>query len=539
MYGKNGSFIIILLAILMVFCGKIEGATAEICEPQYGFLPCTSGLWGTLFLIVVYQYLMSIGQSYISKGSNKFFALIGPGIFGASLFHVLANLPMLFLILEMGLSSDDTGASFSAAMGMSVLAGSAVMSLTLIWPSVIAFGSYDLADDDDTGLPQLFGEEPSFLQKLTEYGLTTDSETSYTARIMLVSMIPFLILQLPKIFGSTSVTRVIVLVTLIITLSFFIAYMVYQIFQPWIQNRRFDYITQKFVKNKFLKLLSTNGNPNVKLIKDLYAKLDKNHDSKVTNAELKTLILGMQVQADGEISEDHVERIMDQLDISGDESIQEDEFVRSITKWLKDARKSLSKNDYNPLSFFIKSKEATDEEHQEALIPKKTTLNAQTSIWDYLEALALVLLGTAMTATVALPLTTNVASFATAANVPSFLIPYVVIPCAINIPRLLSTITSASQKTQRAASLTLSQIYSGVFMSNMSSLTTFLLTVYIRDLVWDVSAEVLVVLIICGVMGIFTSTRTSFPLWTGYVGYLLYPISLLMLYLLTAVWGWT
>ncbi|KAJ0581661.1 hypothetical protein HanHA300_Chr04g0143621 [Helianthus annuus] len=76
-------------------------------------------------------------------------------------------------------------------------------------------------------------------------------------------------------------------------------------------------------------------------------------------------------------------------------------------------------------------------------------------------------------------------------------------------------------------------------MSNMSSLTTFLLTVYIRDLPWDVSAEVLVVLIICGVMGVFTSTRIVFPLWTGYAGYLLYPISLLMLYLLTAVWGWS
>lgn len=137
LYGKRGSFII-FLAILMGFCGKIVGATVT-CEPQYGFLPCTSAPWGSLFLIVVYQYLMSVGQSYISSGSDKFFSLIGPGIFGASLFHVLANFPMLFLILEMGLSSDDQGASFNAAMGMNVLAGSAVMSLTVIWPSVISF----------------------------------------------------------------------------------------------------------------------------------------------------------------------------------------------------------------------------------------------------------------------------------------------------------------------------------------------------------------------------------------------------------------
>ncbi|KAI7730977.1 hypothetical protein M8C21_006826 [Ambrosia artemisiifolia] len=417
----------------------------------------------------------------------------------------------------MGVSaSDDTGAYFSAAMGMNVLAGSAVLSLTLIWPSVIVFGSYDLADDDDeTGLSQLFEEEPSFIKKLTAYGLTTDTETSYTARLMLVSMIPFLILQLPQIINSASVTRVIVLLTLIISLGFFIAYAVYQIFQPWIQNRRFDYVRQKFVKNKLLKLLSTNGKANVQLIKELHKELDKNHDGKVTNAELKTLLLGIQLQADGKVSEDLVERVMDQLDISGDESIQEDEFVRILTKWLKDARKSLSKNDYNPLSFFTKPQADADEEEQAALIPKKENLNDQSSIWDYLEALALVLLGTAITALVALPLIMNVSGFATEANVPSFLIPYIIIPCAINIPRLLSTINSASQKTQRAASLTLSQIYSGVFMSNMSSLTTFLLTVYIRDLPWDVSAEVLVVLIICGVMGVFTSTRTIYPLWTG------------------------
>ncbi|XP_076924802.1 sodium/calcium exchanger NCL2-like [Bidens hawaiensis] len=534
-YGKLGGFII-LLAVLMSLFENIEGATVT-CEPQYGFLPCTSGVWGRLFLIMVYQYLMSLGQSYISNGSDKFFSLIGPGIFGAGLFHILANFPMLFLILENGLTGDDRGASFSAAMGMNVLAGSAVMSLTLIWPSVIAFGSYDLADDDDTISPQ--GEMTSFIKKLTAYGLTTDNETSYTARLMLVSMIPFLILQLPKIINQTSVTHVIVLLTLILSASFFIGYVVYQIFQPWIQNRRFDYIRQEFVKNRLLKLLSTNGKANVQLIKDLHKELDKNHDGKVTEAELKTLLLGIQLQADGEISDDLVERIIEQFDSSGDKCIQEDEFVRILTQWLKEARKSLSKNDYNPLHFFKKSQEVSDEEQQQPLIPKTKNPNDQGLISEYLKALAMIIFGTFVTALVALPLIMNVSGFATDANIPSFLIPYVIIPCAINIPRLLSTINSASQKTQRAASLTLSQIYSGVFMSNMSSLTTFLLTVFIRDLPWDVSAEVLVVLVICGVMGVFTSMRTVFPLWTGYAGYVLYPTTLLMLYLLTAVWGWS
>ncbi|MFS8015757.1 putative EF-hand domain pair protein CML [Helianthus anomalus] len=96
-YGKKGSFLM-FLAILMAFCWQTEAAEAA-CEPLYGFLPCTSGLWGQLFLIVVYQYLMSIGQSYISDGSDKFFSLVGPGIFGASLFHILANFPTLYIVL--------------------------------------------------------------------------------------------------------------------------------------------------------------------------------------------------------------------------------------------------------------------------------------------------------------------------------------------------------------------------------------------------------------------------------------------------------
>lgn len=76
---------------------------------------------------------------------------------------------MFNMFAESGLSNDAQGASFSAAMGMNVLAGSAVMSLTLIWPSVIAFGSYDLADDDDTISPQSSEEEPSFCTKLTGF----------------------------------------------------------------------------------------------------------------------------------------------------------------------------------------------------------------------------------------------------------------------------------------------------------------------------------------------------------------------------------
>lgn len=65
----------------------------------------------------------------------------------------------------------------------------------------------------------------------TGYGVSTDVETYYTARIMMVSLIPFLILQLAKILNSTSGARIIVLVSLIVTLVILIVYCTYQVTQ--------------------------------------------------------------------------------------------------------------------------------------------------------------------------------------------------------------------------------------------------------------------------------------------------------------------
>lgn len=98
-YSKKGSFIILLTIFIMSFCENVEGATVT-CEPAYGFLPCTTETWGSLFLIVVYQYIMAFGQKYVSDGSEKFFGLVGPGIFGASLFHILANFTTLYLVIR-------------------------------------------------------------------------------------------------------------------------------------------------------------------------------------------------------------------------------------------------------------------------------------------------------------------------------------------------------------------------------------------------------------------------------------------------------
>lgn len=71
-----------------------------------------------------------------------------------------------------------------------------------------------------------------FFVLFTGYGVGSDEETSYTAKVMLVSLVPLIILVLPKIFDVAYDSRkyeidiLVTLITLVVTL---VAYFIYQV----------------------------------------------------------------------------------------------------------------------------------------------------------------------------------------------------------------------------------------------------------------------------------------------------------------------
>lgn len=60
-------------------------------------------------------------------------------------------------------------------------------------------------------------------------GVTVDVWTSYAARIMAISVIPFVIVQLPQMLDSQSGRHLSVLVALILSTLMLISYCVYQV----------------------------------------------------------------------------------------------------------------------------------------------------------------------------------------------------------------------------------------------------------------------------------------------------------------------
>ncbi|KAI3407238.1 uncharacterized protein J3R85_021166 [Psidium guajava] len=522
--------------------------TTVTCEPTYGFLPCTTELWGELFLIVVYECLLALAGNWVSSGSELFFRMFGTGLFGASLFQMLGTFPQVIIMLASAVTSSSDTIESMATMGMAMLAGSAIFSLSLVWGSVVAFGSRDFSSSSSSSTSANQSTKTSI--SLTGFGVETDMETKHIARIMFVSMIPFLILQLAKIINSTTGTRVVVLISLIITVIYLIIYCTYQVFQPWIQRKRLAYIMRLSGGESIIEsLLTIDGKPSELRIKELFQKIDQNKDSQVSKTELYAFMLGIQIEEAGMSADDFSDAVMEKFDVSHDAGISESEFVQGLSKWLDEDTESTangvaqgqSSSTTTSSKTTSNKSQGTSDEQASLLSQGKTSKSTSelTVWWNYTKAGFLIILGTGVMMLIGQPLMESLQEFASAADIPSFFVSYVLIPLANSYRQILGAISSAKKKTKKDISGAFTEVYQGVFMNNVMGLATFLALVYIKDITWDVSAEVLVVLLICALMGTITSFCTKFQFWMCILAYSLYPVSLLLLYILTSVLGWS
>ncbi|XP_042025365.1 sodium/calcium exchanger NCL-like isoform X2 [Salvia splendens] len=516
----------------------------ETCDQTYGFMPCTSTAMGNLFLILVYGYLMFTAATYLSAGSELLLEILGPGIVGGLFLPILGALPDAMLILVSGMSGSVETAQSQVSVGMGLLAGSTVMLLTVIWGSCILVGKCDLQDN----LAKDNQDTRAF--SLTGSGVSTDIWTTYAGIIMAISVIPFIIVQFPQMLHYDSGRNLAVLIGLIVSASLLIAYCLYQVFQPWVQKRRLDYIKHRHVMSGILKhlkkralgkLSTVDGLPNEEVLSKLFKAIDENSDGYLSHTDLRALIIGIQFN---EVSLDHsdaVEKVMREFDTSQDSRIDLQEFIVGVGKWLEEAKTGNESNRAaDSMKYIDDFHTQTKRDHfLLGVQSEEGEEGVENSAWTTVKAVLLLLLGTAIAAAFADPLVDSVQNFSNATKIPTFFISFIALPLATNSSEAVSAIIFASRKKLRSASLTFSELYGAVTMNNVLCLSVFLGLVYARGLVWDFSSEVLVILMVCIVMGVFASVRTTFPVWTSLVAFLLYPFSLALVYVLDFVFGWS
>ncbi|KAE9621620.1 hypothetical protein Lal_00032428 [Lupinus albus] len=521
---------------------------SSTCEQTYGFLPCTTTVLGNLFLIIVYGFLMYTAATYLSGGSELLLEILGPGIVGGLFLPILGALPDAMLILVSGLSGSKETAQSQVSVGIGLLAGSTVLLLTIIWGTCVIVGKCDIEDSIAIDTQDTRGFH------LTRSGVSTDIWTSYAARIMVLSVLPFLIVQLPQMLNSTPARHLAVLIALIVSICLMITYCFYQIFQPWIQRRKLSYVKHKHVILGLLKhlkqhalgrLLTDNGEPDVKIIEKLFDTIDENKDGELSFRELKALVVGIQFEEIDLDHEDAVIKIMEDFDASHNNRVDKKEFVNGTCKWLQKAKGSrVASGDggARTMKFLSDFHDETNREHDLLYVggeSEEVVEGVGNARWTTVKAVLLLVLGSLIAAAFADPLVDAVDNFSNASSIPAFFISFIALPLATTSSEAVSAIIFASRDKRQTASLTFSEIYGAVTMNNVLCLAVFLALVYARGLTWDFSSEVLVILVVSIVMGAFASFRTTFPLWTSILAILLYPFSLALVYVLDYVLGWS
>ncbi|KAD6794508.1 hypothetical protein E3N88_05404 [Mikania micrantha] len=638
------------------------------CEQMYGFLPCSETLLGHFFLIVVYEYLLFHGESYVDSGGKRIFQILGPGIFGASAFQVLGFLPESLILLVSGLSNSKDVAQEYVLTGVGLLAGSAILLLSVIWGTCVIIGSQKFSSQSGPS-PTLIPAQNQYQKLLSVFtgsGVTTDEETSYAAKIMIFSVIPFAFLLIPEIFFGVS-QGYIFMIPLFVSFMFLLIYFTYQVFEPSIQKRRLSYVKHEHLVVDILKhlqehtaeqVLTEDGSVNLPAIQRIFTKIDEDGDSYISFPELKKLLQDIKFTQLTWGRDKKLEEIMAEFDKDGDSRVTMDEFVERFKKWLDEIKNAVDKRPYRsirswrdlykilqpwgqtrkkeeemmriliseiirhvqsfPLGNFYnedgttnisavkrlferidldkdnfvseselkrlimelnseKIPEDVDEatakimqqldtsgdqqiDEEEFIVGFKEWLNTSTyelipkspgpttdaslkpwerwlddgvdrSSWAWAKAIMLLVLGIAMLALLAEPLIHSVQNVSSAANIPSFFISFILVPLATNARAAISAIKTASKRNERTTSLTFSELYYGVFMNNVLGFSVLLAVIYFRGLAWDFSAEILVVLIVSIIMGMAASFRSKFPIWTSFIAYLFYPLSLIFVYL--------
>lgn len=521
-------------------------SSSSSCDATYGVMPCTDSIIGNLFLVAVYGFLLFLSAKMLSDGSELLLTVLDAGLIGGLLLPILGALPDSILILVSGLGGSTSEAQEQVLVGIGLLAGSIVMLLTLLWGSCLIIGRCDLKADERTGKLRAVEKQLSKRFGLTDTGVEVDDLTQLSARIMILSVIPFVVAQLPRLFSFSTNGNIPVLVACILALLGLLAYCLYQVFTPWLQQRRKEFAQRRVLKFVAIEKLMTHtgderlvdkkGNLNTKYAERLFGQIDRNHDGAVNFDELRAMLsISMR---DGERTEELIHHFMEEFDENENQQISKEEFLKGMQKWcseLKIKAKPIKEYREHAENFMdqlqgLDDEDDDDEERAEKEPPSKKQIIRK--------AVLLLLGGTIIAGVFADPLVDAVDAFSDSISIPTFFVSFILLPLASNSSEGVSSVMFSARKKRKNFSLTYSQIYGAVTMNSTMGLGIFLAVVYFRDLEWDFSSEVLVIVIATVVMGLIGSFRKIFPLWMAGVALLLYPLSLGLVAVLDYVAGW-
>jgi len=167
-----------------------------------------------------------------------------------------------------------------------------------------------------------------------------------------------------------------------------------------------------------------------------------------------------------------------------------------------------------------------DEEHHLDLTDKQLIF----------KAIRYIIYGTIFCGVFSEPLVGVINEFSTKIDISPFYVSFVVSPIALNMREVIASFSYAKKKTTNSISLLLASFNGTATMNNTLALAIFLGIIFFRELPWSFTAEVIVAILVIIIVGLNSLPRTI-KLWQAFLVASLYPLSILLVYILKSKFG--
>jgi len=233
-------------------------------------------------------------------------------------------------------------------VGMGVLAGSTIMILTIAWGGSLLCGRCDLVERGGVGLVAV-DRTLTRPWDFTKTGVTTDEQTRKGAWIMVGTIIPFFIMQVPILLhGDLRIQgHWASLLGLLVASAGLVFYCTYQVLSPWLQQKRMSQARMHYIRTlavrdlhnlakskTFGALINPDGTPNAETLGRMFDSFDSDKSGSLSRSELKALILGLGVRQGAVPQEEELSAWLKEFDVNADEEITKPEFVAGMSNWM-------------------------------------------------------------------------------------------------------------------------------------------------------------------------------------------------------------
>lgn len=521
-----------------------------------------------LFLAAVYGYILCYGSNMIKDGSELL--LLVPalaGVVGSIVLPVLGAVPDGAIVLFSGMGDD---AQSQVSVGVGALAGSTIMLLTVPWMLSIYGGRVNLDEAGNANYVRGKNVRAADFKKLdppNRYlgtGINVGPSIAYSARIMLLTLISFLVIQVPAFAEKCGKTddeskcnspKYAALVGAILAALLFAFYL-------WDQARLahtddvkqdlIDELRKQAVMSKLLSLRGifgatisdTEGNIVVEasnkrfqnFLKPFFKRYDQDCSGEIDRSEFTLLVSELGEAPD----KDTLNEMMKKFDTNNDGTISFDEFCVAMVSIVNDTSSSTREDRElkKELSVATKTREEAEEneEEEDGEMPEDlASLSPQEQQRKLLiRSFSTMGIGVGLVLLFSDPMVDVLTELGARTRIKPFFVAFILAPLASNASELIAAFAYSQKKTEKSITISFASLVGAACMNNTFCLSLFLFLIYFRDLKWVFSAETIAILVVELIMFGFASKRVH-KTWYALVVISLFPLSICLVIILEAL----